>query len=89
MSGILSNASVGKILDNRQKKRLLDLNNADPNSQHIIFQSSAGRDGWYVQMNEAGLKERQKFLTAAAVRVGGKGRVSYQRQQRRCGASGE
>jgi hypothetical protein len=69
MSGILSNASVGKILDNRQKKRLLDLNNADPNSQHIIFQSSAGRDGWYVQMNEAGLKERQKFLNAAAVRV--------------------
>ena len=69
MSVILSNASAGKILDANQKKRLQDLNNTDPNSQHIIFQSSTGREGWYVQMNEAGLKERQKFLNAAAVRV--------------------
>lgn len=69
MSVILSNASVGQALNANQKKRLQDLNNADPNSQHLIFQSGTGRDGWYNQMNEAGLKERQKFLNAAAVRV--------------------
>ena len=69
MSTIFSNAASGKILDTNQKKRMQDLNNTDPNSQHIIFQSSAGRDSWYTQMNEAGLKERKKFLNAAAVRV--------------------
>jgi len=66
---LMSSASGESILNSVQKKRLQDLKGADANSQHVIFQSSTGIDGWYEQMNEVGLQQRGKFLRAAAVRV--------------------
>jgi hypothetical protein len=69
VSSVIPKTAGNELLEPSQKKRLQDLNGSDPNSQHIIFQASSGVDGWYKQMNEASLQQREKFLRAAAVRV--------------------
>jgi len=69
LAGVVSINSDRSFLDHVQKKRWQDLDGADPNSQHVIFQASSGIDGWHQQMKDVGLKQREKFLHAAAVRV--------------------
>jgi hypothetical protein len=58
-----------KFLTDVQKKRLTDLTNSNPNSQHIIFQSESSPDDWQKQIIEAARSQRDRFLCAAAVRV--------------------
>ena len=69
LSGLLSSVPGKSILDPPQKKRLADLTGTDPNNQHISFQAEEGVEGWYKKMHQLGVKQRDLYLRAAAVRV--------------------
>ena len=69
LSGLLSKVPGKSILDPAQKKRLADLTGTDPNNQSVVFQAADGVEGWYKQMHQLGLKQRDLYLRAAAVRI--------------------
>ena len=69
LSTLLSSVPGKNILANPQKKRLTDLTGTDPNNQHVVFQAADGIEGWYKQMHQLGLKQRDLYLRAAAVRI--------------------
>lgn len=69
LSVISSRATGDDVLEPSQKKRLKDLAGTDNNNQQIVFQAASGVEEWHKQMNQAGLKQREQFLRAAAVRV--------------------
>lgn len=69
LSTLLSSVPGKNILSTPQKKRLTDLTGTDPNNQHVVFQAADGIEGWYKQMHQLGLKQRDLYLRAAAVRI--------------------
>lgn len=69
LSTLLSSVPGKNILAPPQKRRLTDLTGTDPNNQHVVFQAADGIEGWYKQMHQLGLKQRDLYLRAAAVRI--------------------
>jgi hypothetical protein len=69
MTTLLSSVPGKSILDPPQKKRLADLTGTDPNNQQVVFQAEEGVEGWYKKMHQLGLKQRELYLRAAAVRI--------------------
>ncbi|MFO0999954.1 MAG: hypothetical protein U0936_06445 [Planctomycetaceae bacterium] len=69
LSTLLSSVPGKNILSTPQKRRLTDLTGTDPNNQHVVFQAADGLEGWYKQMHQLGLKQRDLYLRAAAVRI--------------------
>lgn len=69
MATLLASVPGKSILDAPQKKRLTDLTGTDPNTQHISFQAEEGVEGWYKKMHQLGVKQRDLYLRAAAVRI--------------------
>ena len=68
-STLLSGVPGKSILDPAQKKRLADLTGTDPNNQQVHFQAEEGVEGWYKKMHQLGVKQRDLYLRAAAVRI--------------------
>ncbi len=69
LSTLLSSVPGKNILAPPQKKRLTDLTGIDPNNQPVNFQAADGVEGWYKKMHQLGLKQRELYLRAAAVRI--------------------
>lgn len=69
LNSVLSSVSRRSLLEPAQKKRLTDLTGTDPNNQHVVFQAADGVEGWYKQMHQLGLKQRDLYLRAAEVRI--------------------
>ena len=56
-------------LEPSQEKRLQDLNRIQANGEYLIIRSTSGPDEWARQITDAGHKQRDTLLRAAAVQV--------------------